>query len=162
MPYSWIENAADADTRELHLWPHQSMSPGGFVFFVAATFALISLPLLMVLGSVVLWGLLPFVLVALGGMWLALKRNQRDAQVIEVLTLTPHRARLVRHNPSGEAEEWDCNRYWAAPELHASGGPVPNYVTLRGCGRTVEIGAFLSEDERISLYEELVSALRRE
>jgi uncharacterized membrane protein len=32
---------------------------------------------------------------------------------------------------------------------------VPNYVTLSGAGREVEIGAFLSEDERKALYGEL-------
>ena len=38
-------------------------------------------------------------------------------------------------------------------------GPLPNYVTLSGNGREVEIGAFLSEDERKSLFKELKSAL---
>jgi uncharacterized membrane protein len=32
---------------------------------------------------------------------------------------------------------------------------VPNYVTLSGNGREVEIGAFLSEDERKALYQDL-------
>ena len=36
---------------------------------------------------------------------------------------------------------------------------MPFYVTLNGNGREVEIGAFLSEDERKSLYEELRSEL---
>ena len=161
MPYAWTECAPDSDTRELHLWPHQSLTPKGLVFFVGATFALVALPLLMVLGSALLWGLLPFVLVTLGGMWLALNRNRRDAQVIEVLTLTPDRARLVRRNPDGEVQEWDCNRYWTTPQMHESGGPIPHYVTLRGCGRTVEIGAFLSEEERVALYDELAGILRR-
>ena len=32
---------------------------------------------------------------------------------------------------------------------------MPNYVTLTGCGREVEIGAFLSEDERMALFQDL-------
>ena len=43
--------------------------------------------------------------------------------------------------------------------MHQQGGPVPWYVTLTGNGRTVEIGAFLSEYERRVLYGELASAL---
>jgi uncharacterized membrane protein len=41
----------------------------------------------------------------------------------------------------------------------AEGGPVENYVTMRGNGRTVEIGAFLSPDERLDLYRELMQLL---
>jgi uncharacterized membrane protein len=44
--------------------------------------------------------------------------------------------------------------------MHERGGPVPNYVTLTGDGREVEIGAFLSEEERISLFDELTKKLR--
>jgi len=39
--------------------------------------------------------------------------------------------------------------------MHETGGPVPHYVTLSGNGREVEIGAFLSEDERVELFSEL-------
>jgi uncharacterized membrane protein len=38
---------------------------------------------------------------------------------------------------------------------------VPHYVTLRGKGREVEIGAFLSEEERIALFEDLRRVLSR-
>jgi uncharacterized membrane protein len=43
--------------------------------------------------------------------------------------------------------------------LHPKGGPIPNYVTLSGNGREVEIGSFLSEPERLSLYDELSKLL---
>ena len=39
--------------------------------------------------------------------------------------------------------------------MHETGGPVPHYVTLSGNGREVEIGAFLSEEERVELFSEL-------
>jgi len=163
LPYSWIN--PDRPTRdkatELHLWPHQSLAPRGYAGVIGATFALILMPLLAVLGSVVLWGVLPFLLAAVGGLWLALDRSRHNAQVCEVLTLTQERAHLIRRNPRGGVQEWDCNRYWARPEMHEHGGPVPHYVTLTGAGRKVEIGAFLSEDERMALYHELVTALRR-
>ena len=37
---------------------------------------------------------------------------------------------------------------------------MPNYVTLTGGGREVEIGAFLTEEERIALYDDLKEKLR--
>ena len=39
--------------------------------------------------------------------------------------------------------------------MHLRKGPVSHYVTLSGNGRTVEIGSFLSEDERKQLFSEL-------
>lgn len=161
MPYRWTDTNPAAPRRELHLWPHQSLAPTGFVSFIGATFAMSLLPLLAVIGSVVLWGLLPFMLAALAAIWFALTRSRRDAQILEVLTLSDDRAHLLRRNPRGDVQEWDCNRYWAKPSLHEKTGPVPYYITLSGNGREVEIGAFLSEDERVSLFDELTRALRK-
>lgn len=157
MPYRWTP--PDRNERQLTLWPHQSLHPRGFVLFIGVTCAMLTLPLLAVLGSGILWGLLPFLALAVGGAWFAIHRNRRAAQVSEVLTLTPERAHLIRRDPGGTAREWDCNRYWARPTLHARGGPVPQYVTLNGNGREVEIGAFLSEEERVALYDDLCRAL---
>ncbi len=139
----------------MHLWPHQSLPPQGYARFIGVTALLIALPLLSFAGSIVFWGLLPFLLLVLFGLKYALDRNRRDAQVIEVLTLDANEARLERRNANGTQQSWQCNRYWVTVELHTSDGPVPNYVTLRGAGREVEIGAFLSEEERKALYDEL-------
>lgn len=157
MPYRWKQNSESV--QELHLWPHNSLPPRGAIAIVLSIFAMGLIPLLAVLGSVLLWGLLPFTLLVVLGLWLALEVNYRQRRMLEVLTLTPSLARLVRHNPRGRAQEWHCNRYWARPEMHRHGGPVPNYVTLKGGGREVEIGAFLSEDERVALYDDLLVKL---
>ncbi|WP_417701141.1 DUF2244 domain-containing protein [Pseudophaeobacter sp.] len=159
MPYSWITPPSAPDPKspcEMHLWPHQSLPPKGYVRFIGMTALLIALPLLVFAGSAVFWGLLPFLLLALFGLKYALDRNRRDAQVIEVLTIDTAEARLARRNSDGTQQSWHCNRYWVTVELHPTDGPVPNYVTLRGGHREVEIGAFLSEDERKALYDELV------
>ena len=160
MPYDWKTPRENA-VQELHLWPHQSLPPRGFAMFILITFTLLLMPLFAVIGSAVLWGLLPFMLAALAAIWFALNRSRQDAQILEVLTLSDDHAHLVRRNPRGDVQEWDCNRYWAQPEIYRTDGPVPHYVTLKGNGREVEIGAFLSEDERVALYDELTRALRR-
>lgn len=160
MPYNWTDTKQH-DERELHLWPHQSLPPKGFAGIIVLAFVLLLMPLFALLGTVLLWGLLPFLMLALAALWLALGRSRRDAQIIEVLTLSPDLARLIRRNPRGDIQEWESNRYWVTPELHQRGGPVPNYVTLRGNGREVEIGAFLSEDERKSLFDDLQRAFGR-
>ncbi|KJS40153.1 MAG: integral membrane protein [Roseovarius sp. BRH_c41] len=161
MPYKWTGPRAEADQEvTLSLWPHRSLPRRGFAAFVLTTFTLITVPLYPLLGTAVLWGLLPFLLLAVGGVWWALEHSYRTARLSEVLTIAPEDVHLVRTNPRGDVQEWTCNRYWAQVNMHDQGGPVAHYLTLKGAGREVEIGAFLSEDERKVLYGELAHALR--
>lgn len=124
-----------------------------------ATCLLISLPLFAVLGTPVLWGILPFLAGAVVLMWWALERSYAAGRLHEALVIDAQEVLLTRTNPRGEVQEWDCNAYWAQAQIYPSGGPVPYYITLRGAGREVELGAFLSEDERKALYCEVRSAL---
>jgi uncharacterized membrane protein len=160
MPYVWnsAPNGVSQDLT-LALWPHRSLPRRGFAAFLLITFGFITLPLFSVLGSAVLWGLLPFLLAAVGGIWWALEHSYRTGRLTEVLTIAPDVLHLVRTNPRGDTQEWDCNRYWARVEIHPDGGPVEHYITLKGAGREVELGAFLSEEERKALYGELKDAL---
>lgn len=148
-----------AASLELHLWPHQSLPVEGYTRFLTVTAVLISLPLLLFLGSIVLWVFLPFLMLTLWGMKWALDRNRRDAQVLEILTIDAKNVRLDRQNARGSPQSWQCNRYWTKVTLHPVRGPVPSYVTLRGEGREVEIGSFLSEDERKALFKDLSDAI---
>ncbi len=165
MPYEWIESPEAADgpppEAELHLWPYRSLLRKHFVAFMGATALLIAVPLLAVLGSPVVWGVLPFFLVVFGGLWLALNRSYRDGEVLEELRLWPERITLTRHNPRGDRQDWTANPHWVRVTLHDEGGPVKHYVTLKGAGREVEIGAFLSEEERQDLYRDLSHRLGR-
>lgn len=159
MPYTWKDSPA-AGSAELRLWPHNSLPPAGFAAIVLGFFLFATIPLYWLIGTVVLWGMLPFTLAAVAALYWALQRNFRDRLILEVLTLTPDRMRLTRHNPRGEAQDWESNPYWVSVACHEDGGPVPYYVTLKGKGRAVEIGAFLSEDERKALFAELQDRLR--
>ena len=159
MPYRWTTDDPTRPDQELKLWPHNSLPPKGFAAFILATFTLATLPLYGLLGTALLWGMLPFFLVALAGMYYALRRNEADRRILEVLTISREDLHLTRYNPKGDTQDWHCNPYWAKVALHQTGGPVPNYVTLNGSGREVEIGAFLSEDERKALYAELQDRL---
>lgn len=159
MPHRWTQTTDDQ--AELHLWPHNSLSPEGFAVMILGFFLFASIPLYPLLGTVVLWGVLPFMLAATAALYYALQRNQRDRRILEVLTVTPETTRLHRDNPKGPSQEWESNTYWVRVAMHAKGGPVPHYVTLSGNGREVEIGAFLSEEERKALFGELNDHIRR-
>ncbi len=68
---------------------------------------------------------------------------------------------MTRHEPLGRPRESEANPHWVRTTLHETGGPVPKYLTLTGTGRTVEIGAFLSEEEQVGLKPEIEDAFRR-
>jgi len=143
----------------LRLWPHRSLGARGFVAFISATVALVSLPILTLIGQPALWVVLAFVAAVVWGLWRALRRNARDLELVEELTLSRDEARLVRRVPGGGAQIWSANPYWVTVHVYADRGPVENYLTLKGGGREVELGAFLAPEERVSLAEELRQAL---
>ena len=145
----------------LRLIPHISMGARGFVWVIGLTASLLALPLLGVLGTPVLWGLLPFMGLALWGLWYALQRNRADQSTLsEELRLTRDEIVLTRTNPKRPAQSWRANPYWVSVSLREKGGPVENYLTLSGGGREVELGAFLSPEERATLHDDLLRALR--
>ena len=134
----------------------------GFAGFIALTAGLVALPLLAVLGSPVLWGLLPFLVMAVGGLWLGLSRSYRDGETLEILRLWRDRIELSRHDPGRAPRRWSANPHWVRLRLRPGGGPVPDYLTLSGGGddrREVEIGAFLAPEERVALHGEILAAL---
>ncbi len=156
MPYEWNDTRSN-----LTLWPHRSLPPTGFAAVIGGFFVLAMVPMFALVGTVFWWGLVPFGLAALAALWIGLRLSYRSGRVVETLELAPENTLLHRRDPNGAEREWRCNTYWARAAMHDNGGPVPHYVTLSGNGRTVEIGSFLSEDERKRLFGELVSELRR-
>lgn len=159
MPYEWSETPRrNAANLELRLWPFRSLVRRGFVVFIGITAAMTLFPLLAFLGSSILWMLLPFCLIMVCAIWFALHISNRRADILEILILTPDVACLTHQTPDGQVQKWDANRYWVEAHLHLQGGPVDNYITLRGGDREVEIGRFLDPIERLALYDELKTA----
>ena len=159
MPYRWMPATDDGPRARLRLWPHRSMTNGGYAFFVGATFLLICVPLVAVIGSPVVWAVMPFAMGTLAlTMWL-IRMNDRALMLTEELTLWEDRVALVRRERRRDERRWEANPHWVRVALHEKSGPVPNYVTLTGGDREVEIGAFLSADERAALYGELTHRL---
>lgn len=142
------------------VWPHRSLGPRGFAAFILITFALFLVPLLAVIGTLVLWAVLPFVLATLWGLWVALRRNTAEALLTEEVVITPDEIRVLRREPDGRELSWQANPYWVRIRLRDD-GPVEKYLTLAGAGREIELGAFLSPEERAALRDVLEDELRR-
>lgn len=159
MPYEWLP--PEGDTRHLRLWPYRSLPRRGMVWFIGGTAICIAMPLLGLLGSPLLWGLLPFLLAAIAGIWWALERSYRDGEILEDLTLAPDRLTLLRRGPQGKRQEWQANPHWVKVRLYPKDGPVPDYLTLKAEGREVELGAFLTATERRALHSDIREYLRQ-
>lgn len=172
MPYEWVtkvtaapetSGAANVTTEEplaeLHLWPYRSLPNRGFVIFIAITATLFAVPLSQVVGSPVLWGVLPFVVAVLGALWWGLRRNHADGRILEQLQVWSDRITLTRNGPKRAHHFWEANPHWVRVMIYPSGGPVENYLTLKGAGREVEIGSFLTEEERLQLRHEIQTTL---
>ncbi len=161
MPYEWTAtptgNTPDTPQAELHLWPYRSLPNRGFVVFIGMTAAMFAFPLFQVLGTPILWGILPFILIVVGALWYGLRRSHADGTILEELRLWPDRVTLTRTGPRKARHEWEANPHWVRVTLYPTGGPVENYLTLTGAGREVEIGAFLSEEERVALHSDLMA-----
>ncbi|HCP80578.1 MAG TPA: DUF2244 domain-containing protein [Octadecabacter sp.] len=156
MPYEWIKpSGPDAPEDELHLWPYRSLLRRDFVVFISATVLLIVVPLLAVIGSPVLWGLLPFFIIAVAGVWYALQRSYKDGEILEELRIWPDRMTLEHIHPRQGTKSWEANPYWVHLKIDRKNERIVNYLTLKGADREVELGRFLSEDERAVLYDQL-------
>ncbi|MFV0385014.1 DUF2244 domain-containing protein [Paracoccus sp. (in: a-proteobacteria)] len=154
MPYEWTDRP---DGAELRAWPFRSLPRKGFVWFIGLTSVGLALPLLAVLGTATLWGLLPFMALAIGGVWYALHRSYRSGETSECLHLTRDRLHLSRRDPGRAAREWTANPYWVRAKLRE--GPVEDYLTLTDGNREIELGAFLTPEERRDLHHQILRRL---
>lgn len=143
------------------LWPNRSMSLPGFAALIGFTFCMILIPAIPLIGTPVFWGLLPFLMGTVALLYCLVMRNYRDGDLVEELTLWSDRMALVRRDPKGAAQLWEANPHWVRLFLHGDKGPVRSYLTLRGGDREVELGAFLSPEEREALYDDLDRMLKR-
>lgn len=162
MPYRWTETAPDtsgAFLQTVTLWPHRSLPKRGFVWFIGTTATLLLLPILAVLGTQVLWGLLPFMMLTVGGVWIALRQTYRTGQTREELVMDRSRLQIRRNDPGRPERLWQTNSYWVRPCLR--NGPVEAYLTLSDGQREIELGAFLTPDERRDLCDDLMRRLAR-
>ena len=158
MPYTWSDDSKTAPL--LRLWPHRSLPRRGFAAMILLAFTLGTIPLYGLIGTVALWGILPFILIMVGALWWGLERSYRDADILEELSLRGDMLHLTHSPVRGAPLEWECNVYWARAEIHPKGGPVDHYIVLSGNGRAVELGRFLSVEERESLFNEITEYLK--
>lgn len=151
----------DPPLHAVRVWPHRSMSRRGHRWFLGLLAAGLAIPVLGVWGTPVAWFLSPFLLGALGLAWLALAASMRAGRLVEEVRVWPDLIAVERREPGGRVRRWSANPYWVRLELTDT-PTMARYLTLGGGGgRTIELGAFLTPEERVALADDLRDALRR-
>ena len=139
---------------------YRSLPKEGFAVTIALTMLMLFIPMFAVLGTPVLWGILAPALITVAALWYALHRNTQDGTVAETIRLWPDLMDVTRHNPRSPDQNWQANPYWVKTHIKQR-KEVENYLTLTGGEREIELGSFLTPEERLTLRRDLDEALRQ-
>ncbi len=140
------------------LTPHRSLSPTGFVIFMAVLGGLS-----FIMGMVFLiagaWPVFGFLGLDVLLVYWAFKLNYRSAQAYELVTVTPSELMVRKVSHHGRVREWTLNPVWVRlqREVHDEFGLQRLFLESRG--RELTIAAFLPPQEKESFAHALAGAL---
>ena len=141
------------------LHPHASLTPRGF-FLLMAVIGLVSFCAGIAFILIGAWPVFGFFGLDVLLVYLAFKLNYRDARRYETVRLTESLLTVERVAPSGRRERWRFQPYWLQVELLEQPS-ARSALTLRSHGRILEIGKFLTTDEKIDLANALRAELNK-
>lgn len=150
----------DTPLYRVELWPNQSLTRTGLTSVLVISAVMLAVPLFSVAGTAVFWGLVPFLALAFWALWYGIRRNARNLDLSETLTIWRDDVRVERREPDGTLRRWQSEPMAVRIALRKD-AKIEEYLTLSGAGREIELGAFLSPEERVSLADEVEQALTR-
>ena len=106
------------------------------------------------------WPVLPFAGAELLALWLCLRYSSRWSQAREIIEIDDQTVAVARGRRRPE-HRWSFPRAWARIRFEPALVRMhPSRLLIGSHGRSVRLGAFLTEDEREQLARELRTALR--
>jgi uncharacterized membrane protein len=147
---------AQAPVFEALIVPHRSLRPKGLSVLIGAFLVLSA----SVAFRFWLWGAWPvvaFSFIEIPLLILLLAINQRRARASELIMLDTTELTVIRTDPSGRRQRETVPVAWLRIDLDSTRG-VPRIVASSH-GRGCEVGAFLHEPDKMSLFDALRSAL---
>ncbi len=139
---------------EAELRPHRSLSPVGFWLLMAAVSAVCFTAGLAFL-AVGAWPVFGFLGLDVALLYVAFRLNYRSGRLVETIHLDRKDLVVTRSFPNGRIREWRFAPYWVRVTLDE---PLrhESQLVLSSHGRHVDIGSFLTPEER----DEVTTALR--
>ena len=158
-PQSPTETPAERPIFEALLYPYRSLGRQGYVIMIAGT-ALIMFLYGLVFVVIGAWPIFGF----LGGEWLLFwflfRKNYRGDDRAERIRLYADHLLFEHYDRRGGHTVERLQPYWLTVILERAEEP-DNALYLRSHGRSIEVGAFLSPQERRDLAAELRGVLDR-
>ena len=149
-----MDRAPDSPTLDVTLRPFRSLSPRGFLILmgVLAAASCATGVAFFLIGA---WPVPGFLGLDVALVYIAFRANYRRAKAWERVRLTPEVLTVERGAPGRETKRWSFQPYWLRVEADEK------HLTIASHGRAFELGAFLSNVERLEFAESLRTALAR-
>ena len=90
-----------------------------------------------------------------------LGKNFQSGQLYEEIKISSEKIEIIHKEKNKKEITWEGNPFWTKVIMDDNPNKVENYLTIKEKGRYIELGAFLSPDERIDLKNEIQNALAK-
>ena len=90
-----------------------------------------------------------------------LQKSFQQGSTFEEILISKNKIIVVHKEKNKEYKTWEGNPYWTRVNVDIDNPKLKNYLTLAGKGRHIEVGAFLSPNERMELRDKIQNALAK-
>lgn len=148
-------DAATPPLLDVVLYPHRSLGPNGFLVLMGVLCTCsFAVGLVFVLSGA--WPVIGFLGIDVLVVYVAFRMNYRAARAYETVRLSPSALEITQVDAAGRGRRLTFQPHWLAVDIDDP-PRRDSRLTLRSHGRRLEIGRFLTPQEKL----ELAQALRR-
>ena len=139
------------------LTPHRSLSKRGFLILMSII-SVVSFAAGLAFFMAGAWPVLGFFGLDVLLIYFAFKLNYHAGRAYETVAITGNTLTVTKVLASGRTRQFTFNPYWARVDLRSQPGRA-SVLRLTSHGRSLIVGSFLSEDERLEFAVALREAL---
>ena len=149
------------DFYQMVLWPNRSFEIKNIKFLFGILSIGFAVPILPFFGSSMGTLLLIFAVATLIAFSSLFIQSYSGGNLKEIVRIDPKEISVTRIEANGDKISWKANSYWARVKLYPEGQVVENYLTLVGGNREIELGSFLSPEERTLVRIKIENILKK-
>ena len=155
------DNTSEPTFLKMRLAPNRSLDSYGTKVVFAVIACGFLLPIIPFIGSPVGTTLTIFSGLTFYLFLTLLQKNFQQGSTFEEILISKRKIKVVHQEKNKDRLTWECNPYWTKVHLDINNPRLKNYLTLAGKGKRIELGAFLSPDERLELRDKIQNALAK-